>query len=49
MNDYVQNLNIRHFERLLLNETDPDKRAMIERLLLREKARLLSGFLDPAP
>jgi len=37
--EYVHRLNIEHFGRLLLSETDPATRRMIERLLADEKAK----------
>jgi hypothetical protein len=36
----VADLNIAHFNKLLLTETDPVKRQMIERLLAEEEIKL---------
>ena len=37
--DYIDNENIRRFERLLLTETEPEKRALLSRLLNEDRAR----------
>jgi hypothetical protein len=44
----IARLNIAHYSRLLANETDPTKRATIERLLGEEERRLrdLEGVSD---
>jgi hypothetical protein len=38
----IARLNIEHYRRLLAAETDPAKRAMIEKLLAEEEAKLRS-------
>jgi hypothetical protein len=40
MDKTVADLNIEHFKKLLVAETDPVKRQMIERLLTEEEAKL---------
>ena len=42
--DDLKQLNITRFERLLLAETDPEKRARIERLLAEEQAKDDSAY-----
>jgi hypothetical protein len=37
--DYVHRLNIERFEKLLLSETDPQKRLTIKELLKDERAK----------
>jgi hypothetical protein len=36
----IARLNIEHYRRLLATETDPSKRAMVEKLLAEEQAKL---------
>jgi hypothetical protein len=36
----IARLNIKHYRQLLATETDPSKRAMIEKLLAEEEAKL---------
>jgi len=40
MPDWIAKANIEHFKRLLETEKDPRKRAMIERELAEEEAKL---------
>jgi len=40
----LKRLNVERFERLLLRESDRDKRAMLERLLAEEKAKDESDY-----
>jgi hypothetical protein len=40
MPDGIARLNIEHFKKLLETEADPQKRAVIERLLAEEKLKL---------
>ena len=40
MPELIAKANMEHFEKLLQTETDPKKRAMIERLLAEEEAKL---------
>jgi len=40
MPDWIAKANIEHFKRLLETEKDPQKRAMIERELAEEEAKL---------
>ena len=35
----LRRLNVERFERLLLTETDPERRGMVERLLAEERAK----------
>jgi hypothetical protein len=44
----IARLNINHYRRLLVTETDPAKRALIEKLLAEEEAKLrtLQGNRD---
>jgi len=45
MDKAVAALNIEHYRKLLSTETEPPKRATIERLLAEEKAKL-AAFTD---
>ena len=40
MPDWIAKANIKHFKKLLETERDPQKRAMIERELAEEEAKL---------
>jgi hypothetical protein len=40
MPDWIARANIQHFKKLLETEKDPQKRAMIERELAEEEAKL---------
>lgn len=40
MDKAIAELNIEHYRKLLSTETEPSKRAMLERLLAEEKAKL---------
>lgn len=40
MPDWIARANIEHFKKLLENETDPKKRAVIERELAEEELKL---------
>lgn len=42
MPDWIAKANIEHFTKLLETETDPRKRAVIERELAEEEAKLAS-------
>lgn len=42
MPEEIAKANIEHFKRLLETETEPKKRAMIERLLAEEESKLAS-------
>ena len=35
----LKRLNVERFERLLMTETDPERRGMVERLLAEERAK----------
>jgi hypothetical protein len=45
----LKQLNIEYFQRLLLFETDPDKLAMIERLLGEERLKPDSAYPSADP
>lgn len=40
MDTFVARLNIAHFQKCLASEPDPAKRALLERLLIDEEAKL---------
>jgi hypothetical protein len=40
MPDWIAKANIEHFKKLLVTETDPQKRTVIERELAEEEAKL---------
>ena len=46
MPDWIARANIEHFKKLLETEKDPQKRAMIERELAEEEAKL-AAILKP--
>jgi hypothetical protein len=41
--------NIKHFEHLLLAEADPEKRAVLHRLLAEERAKVVPITPTPLP
>ena len=45
----LKQLNIKHFQGLLLSEIGPDKRAMIERLLGEERLKPDSAYPSADP
>jgi hypothetical protein len=48
MPDWIANSNIEHFKKLLQTEKDPRKRAMIERELAEERAKLAAIEVEQA-
>ncbi|MGX7871987.1 hypothetical protein ACVDG5_002940 [Mesorhizobium sp. ORM6] len=48
-NEFVHLDNIKHFEKMLGTETDPERRAMLLKLLAEEKAGKLSPPSAPKP
>jgi hypothetical protein len=48
MDKTVADLNIAHFKKLLVVETDPAKRQTIERLLAEEEAKLAFAQVNKA-
>ena len=46
---YIRHLNIERFERMLLAETDPDKRAQIHRRRAEERANDATPSANKSP
>jgi hypothetical protein len=47
MPDWVAKANVEHFKKLLETEKDPRKRAVIEKELAEEEAKLAALLKDP--
>lgn len=43
MDEFIAKANIEHFEKLLATETDPQKRRLVEEMLVEEKRKLASA------
>lgn len=48
MDDFVSRANVEHFLRLIAEETDADKREVLEQLLAEEQSKLQTGQDRPA-
>lgn len=46
MDRLVARLNIEHYRKLLSDESDPDKRGMLQKLLTEEEAKLIAAEAD---